>query len=309
MKLLGVLSGVLCAAGLVAQTPPPASAQTPPPSSILANFDKVVIMVGDEKITAGQLEQIIDALPEQSRARARGANKREFAEQVIRVKLMAQEARRRKLDQRSAVKLQIQLQLDNALANALYQELSTDPKIDEATERKYYDEHKGDFEQARARHILIRMKGSPVPVAAGKPDLTEEEALAKTKELRAKLVAGADFAALAKTESDDAGSGATGGDLGTFGRGRMVPEFDQIAFTLPVGQISEPVKTRFGYHLIKVEQRDAKTFDELKPEIEKRLRPDMAKKSMDDLRKSAQVTIDENYFAVPAAAPAAPAAK
>src|ERR1700692_244378 len=106
MKLLGVLSGVVCAAGLAAQTPPP-STQTPPPSSILANFDKVVIMVGDEKITAGQLEQIIDALPEQNRARARGANKREFAEQIIRVKLMAQEARRRKLDQRSAVKMQL----------------------------------------------------------------------------------------------------------------------------------------------------------------------------------------------------------
>src|SRR5580765_6719340 len=177
MKLLGILSAVVCAAGLAAQTPPPST--EPPPASILANFDKVVIMVGDEKLTAGQLEQIIDSLPEQNRARARGPNKREFAEQVVRVKLMAQEARRRKLDQRSAVKVQLQLQADNALANALYQEISTDTKIDEATARKYYDEHKGDFEQARARHILIRMKGSPVPAVAGKPDLTEEEALAK----------------------------------------------------------------------------------------------------------------------------------
>jgi parvulin-like peptidyl-prolyl isomerase len=77
-----------------------------------------------------------------------------------------------------------------------------------------------------------------------------------------------------------------------------------------VGQVSEPVKTRFGYHLIKVEQRDSKTFDELRPEIDKRMRPDLAKKSMDDMRKNAQVTLDESYFATPApAAPAAPAAK
>ncbi len=293
---------MVCAAGLVAQTAPP------PPSSILANYDKVVIMVGDEKITAGQLEQIIDSLPEQNRARARGPNKREFAEQVIRVKLMAQEARRRKLEERSAVKVQVQLQLDQALANALYQEISTDTKIDEPTARKYYDEHKGDFEQARARHILIRMKGSPVPLAAGKADLTEDEALAKIKDLRAKLLAGADFAAMAKAESDDSGSGANGGDLGTFGRGRMVPEFDQVAFILPVGQISEPVKTRFGYHLIKVEQRDSKTFDELRPEIEKRLRPDIAKKTIDDLRKNGQVTLDESFFAATPAAPAVPPA-
>ena len=308
MKLLGVLSGVVCAAGLAAQTPP---AQPTPPSSILANFDKVVIMVGDEKITAGQLEQIIDALPEQNRARARGPNKREFAEQVVRVKMMAQEARRRKLDERAAVKMQIQLQMDQALANALYQEISTDTKIDDVAARKYYDEHKGDFEQARARHILIRMKGSPVPAAAGKPELTEEEALAKAKDLRAKILAGGDFAAIAKAESDDAGSGTNGGDLGSFARGSMVPEFDQVAFTLPVGQVSEPVKTRFGYHLIKVEQRDSKTFDELRPEIEKRMRPDMAKKAMDDLRKTGQVTLDESYFAAPPApaAPLAPAAK
>jgi parvulin-like peptidyl-prolyl isomerase len=68
------------------------------------------------------------------------------------------------------------------------------------------------------------------------------------------------------------------------------------------------VKTRFGYHLIKVEQRDAKTFDELRSEIEKRLRPEIAKKAMDDMRKTAQVTLDESYFATPTAAPAPPAA-
>src|ERR1017187_9098563 len=74
-------------------------------------------------------------------------------------------------------------------------------------------------------------------------ELTDEEALAKAQEIRKKLVDGADFATLAKAESDDAGSGANGGDLGTFGKGRMVPAFEQVAFTIAVGELSEPVKS------------------------------------------------------------------
>jgi hypothetical protein len=89
------------------------------------------------------------------------------------------------------------LQADNALANTLYQEISTDTKIDEATARKYYDEHKGDFEQARARHT-VRMKGSPVPVA-GKPDLTEGS-FGQSQRTAGQTAMGADFAAMAKTD-------------------------------------------------------------------------------------------------------------
>src|SRR5438093_795614 len=109
-----------------------------------------------------------------------------------------------------------------------------------ADARKYYDAHKSEYERVKARHILIRFKGSPVP-AGDKKDLTEEEALAKSKALREKIAGGADFATLAKAESDDTGSGANGGDLNFFGHGQMVPAFEQVAFKLPVGEVSEPV--------------------------------------------------------------------
>jgi parvulin-like peptidyl-prolyl isomerase len=215
------------------------------------------------------------------------------------------------LEQKPAVQMQLKLQTDNALASALFTEISNDAAISPEAARKYYDDHLADYEQARARHILVRMKGSQVPLAAGKKELSEEEALAKAKELREKISAGADFATVAKAESDDAGSAVNGGDLGSFTRGKMVAQFEQVAFTLPVGQISEPVKTQFGYHIIKVDQREAKTFDELKPDIEKRMRADMARQTMDDLRKKSAVVIDESYFAVapPAAGTPAPAVK
>jgi hypothetical protein len=85
----------------------------------------------------------------------------------------------------------------------------------------------------------------------------DAEALALANELRERILAGEDFAALAAAYSDDPGSAANGGDLGWFGRGRMVAPFEDAAFSLEVGEVSEPVKTDFGYHLIKVTEKDA----------------------------------------------------
>jgi peptidyl-prolyl cis-trans isomerase C len=219
---------------------------------------------------------------------------------------MSQEAHKRKLDDNPAVQRQIALQKENLLANALFQEMAASTKVDDAAARQYFDQHKAEYESAHARHILLRVKGSSLPAQPGKKELTEEEALAKAQEIRKKLLAGEDFATLAKAESDDTASGANGGDLGTFKHGQLVPQFDQAAFSLPVGQLSEPVKTPFGYHLIRVEQRDVKTFEEVRPEVEKKMRPEMARNAVENLRKQAPVTIDDAYFG-PAAAPPAPA--
>ena len=157
---------------------------------------------------------------------------------------MAQEARTRKLDQSASVKARIALSRTR-LANAVYQDLvATNP--DDAALQAYYAAHKGDWDEVKARHILIRMQGSRVPVREGHKDLTDDEALAKAKEVRAKIVAGAKFEEVAKTESDDVGSGENGGDLGTFGQGQMIPEFDDVVFKAPLGQITEPIKTAMG---------------------------------------------------------------
>ncbi len=121
-------------------------------------------------------------------------------------------------------------------------------------------------EAVHARHILIRIKTpTPEPVGEGTPTPTpdpekvkraEEEALKLAQDIKAKLDAGADFAELAKEYSEDPGSKDQGGDLGWFTRGKMVPEFEEAAFSLEPGQISEPVKTAFGYHIIQVLERD-----------------------------------------------------
>ncbi len=260
----------------------------------------MVMTVGDEKLTAGEFDQLVDALPEQVRAAARGPNKRQFAEQLVRIKIMSKEAHKRKLDENPTVQRQIELQKENLLANVLFQEMAANVKVDDATAQKYFEQHKTEYESVHARHILIRFKGSQLPLAAGKKELTDEEALAKAQEIRKKLTAGEDFATLAKTESDDVQTGAKGGDLGTFRHGQMVPEFEQAAFSLPVGQLSEPVKSKFGYHLIKVEQHETKTFAEVKPELEKKMGPELARNAVENLQKQVPVTLDDSFFGPPA---------
>jgi hypothetical protein len=293
-----------------APKPPTMAVQPPAPAAPHVPPETVVLTVGETKITAGEFDHMIESIPPQYRNQMRTpGGRRQFAENVIRLKLMSQEARRLKLEDTPAYKSDLATQVEQLLARQYYQNLVANTKVDEATARQYYDEHKGDYLQVKASHILIRFKGSSVPLKKDAKELTDEEALAKAKEIRQKLVDGGDFAALAKAESDDGGSAANGGDLGTFGHGRMVPAFEEVAFTIPVGELSQPVKSQFGYHIIKVESRQEKTFVEVRAEVERKLDGELVKKAMDDLKASASVVMDPDYFGPTPPAAAAPAAK
>ena len=258
--------------------------------------DPVVLTVGAEKITQSMFQEIISSLPAQQQAQLQTPEaRRSLAEQIAELKVMAQEARARKLDQLAGVKAKVALQSDQILANAVYQEL-TAANPDDAALRAYYAAHKQEWDQVKARHILIRMQGSRVPVREGHKDLTDAEALAKAKEVRAKIVGGAKFEDQAKTESDDTGSGENGGDLGTFGAGQMVPEFDEVIFKAPIGQVTEPIKTAYGYHLILIEERNSKPFDDARAEIEQKIRPEMGQKAIEALKQKTTVVYNEGYF-------------
>jgi len=261
--------------------------------------DPVVFQVGDERMTRSQFDRFLELLPDNLKKEAQANGKRRMAERLVELKSLAQEAKRRQLDQKPEVKQQLALQTDNVLASVLYQNLMASSKPDDATVRKYFDDHKGEYQQIKAKHILVRFQGSRVPVRPGQKELTDTEAKAKALELRARLEKGEDFAALAKAESDDAGSGANGGDLGTFGKGQMVPEFEKAAFGLEIGKVSEPIRTQFGYHLILVTEKKSQEFNEVRAAIENRMAPEAAQKAIEQIKKGTPSQLDEIYFGKP----------
>jgi peptidyl-prolyl cis-trans isomerase C len=287
---LGFSMAVLSTSLLVnGQTPAPKPVATPA-------ADPIVITIGSIKVTKGEYESFINALPPQIQTEAKGPNKRKVAEQYAELRMMAEEARRRKIDQQPATKVQIAFQVDQMLAQMLFRDLQASVKVNDAAVQKYYDEHKNEYEEVKARHILVRFKDSRVPLREGQKELSDPEALAKAQELKKKLDGGADFAALAKTESDDTGTGAQGGDLGQFARGQMVPEFDTAAFAQPIGKVGDPVRSAFGYHIIKVEERKSKTLADMKEQIEKQLRPELAKAEVEAVKKANAIGVDDTYF-------------
>lgn len=145
-------------------------------------------------------------------------------------------------------------------------------KVSDAELQKYYDSHKSEFnvgETRKVRHILL----APTKETSTTATATQAQwdaVKAKAVNLEQQLAKGADFATLAKANSDDPGSKAQGGDLGNVTKGMMVPEFDKSAFSLAKGKISEPIKTQYGYHIIQVTDiQPAKqlTFAEAKEQI------------------------------------------
>jgi peptidyl-prolyl cis-trans isomerase D len=136
----------------------------------------------------------------------------------------------------------------------------------------YYDQHRDQYrtpEQVKVSHILIK---TPLPGPDGKVDEKgAAEAQRRAEDLLKQIKSGANFEELAKKYSEDPGSAKEGGSLGFIGRGRTVPEFEKVAFSLPKGQISDLVKSSYGFHIIRVDDKqDAhmKTLDEVKEEIE-----------------------------------------
>lgn len=124
-----------------------------------------------------------------------------------------------------------------------------DPAVTDAEVRAYYDANRDRFRRTEG----ARLKVAYIPLTITEAD--RQATVQRARELKAEIAAGADFAEVARINSDDESNKEQGGDLGTFTRGQMVPAFDSVAFSLPVGQVSEPVITQFGVHLVRVDER------------------------------------------------------
>ena len=206
-------------------------------------------------ITKADFEQMLAGDPRFAAAMARPEAKLSLGTDFGKAFALEAEARTRKLDQLPSIQLKIRNYTTQLLAHELLVRLRNDYLKNPAALAALYEKNKAGYDEPRVRQILIRMQGSPVALRSGRSDMSAEQARTKAETLRGQIARGGDFAALAKTESDDFGSLALGGDIGFVTRGTTEAAFEAVAFALPVGKLSEVIKTQYGYHLIRVEER------------------------------------------------------
>ena len=222
-----------------------------------------------------------DLLIEQYRPEAQQwaqTNKGQVMRQLVLQEILAQEGKRLHLDQDPQVQALVQLQQNSVLARSVVRKYVDEKSgVTDEMMRQHYDAHQANYaaeEQITASHILVK---------------TETEA----REVLNELKQGKDFEEVAKIKSTGP-SGPSGGSLGTFGRGRMVPEFEEAAFALKKGELSEPVQTQFGYHIIAVTDRveaRVKPFEEVKEDIRETLVSEYIDGLLKELRSKATVEI------------------
>lgn len=265
--------------------------------------DLVVAKIGKAKLTNEDLNKMIGYYYDEAQAKIVEQNPPQrlmLLKNIVQGQVLSDLARKEGLDKRVDIAEQMKFVINNQLAGQYikYEVLGKIKLSDEDIEN-YYKAHKEEFktpEMVKARHILIK-------VDSGASEDSRKKAKEKAGAILKRVRAGEDFAKLAQEFSDDPGSKDKGGDLGFFAKGRMLPDFEKAAFALKPGGISDIVETKFGYHIIKVEEKKAEEI----PALEK-IKDNVRKKAMDELTqakvkefidkamKNAGAEINADYF-------------
>jgi peptidyl-prolyl cis-trans isomerase C len=234
-----------------------------------------LVKINNTYVTSDDFMEKFDTLPAWAQKRfTDDEGKKQFVNEIIKEELLYQEAVSRGIDNEPHFQKKIkEFKRMTLVSEMLKNEVEGKSTVKEQELRDFYERHKDTFtagEEVKASHILVD---------------TEAEA----EDIMKKILKKESFSELAKQLSKDHTSAIKGGDLGFFGKGRMVSEFDKVAFELDPGEVSDPVKTQFGYHIIKViEKRMSKQrdFDEVKSVIERRLKAEKQKTLFDTYIKS-----------------------
>lgn len=284
MNLLKYLS-VLFAVSYVSAQP------TATPAPVVD--DPVVLRAGEFALTKAEYEKLVIGFDRGSGAVATGANPQtaQSAQDVARLLALVSAAKARQIDQDPVVAAEIRVRGYVLLANNLLVKLREDMKRDEAGTRALWASEKHNFVEIRARHILVRYEGVTAKPGSKGTDRTEARAKERAAALCQKLKAGSDFAVLARTESDDETTTATGGELPVFTRGAMTAEFETIAFGLPAGKTSEPFKTQYGYHIVQMIEHRPMPFEKVRAALE-----DMRARKLYEEIATSGIQLSDTYF-------------
>jgi EpsD family peptidyl-prolyl cis-trans isomerase len=247
---------------------------------------KPVAVVNGETITAEQLDQLYDRMGTQMRDRYdKAGGKAVFLDNYIKKRLLVQEAIKSGFDKRPDVKADVEAAKEATLFDRYVRDVVAATIVNDATIRKFYDEHPDQFvipERIHVRHIVITAADSgPHAKTKGQALEIAKTVLTKTHELMGNNRAAAEtntaepqrvtqFAQLAGKYSEDDATSQSGGDLGWLAKGQLDPDFEAAAWGLPIGVPSGLVETKFGYHIIFVEGKEKagkEDFDHAKSSI------------------------------------------
>ena len=234
----------------------------------------MVATVGGKPLTAKQALDLIKPLPAQERKRFE-ANLQGLVQQIYMEDQLADEAAKMNLDQQSPWKEQLQMARANILTQAYLNKVASgSPGAPAEDAKQFYDTHPNDFDQFKLSGIFISFSAPGTPASAnGGNNRTEEQARQKADDLEKKLKTGAEFSALARTESDNQQLAAKGGELGTFtsGDAGLPPAVKSAVVQLQTGGITEPVRLPNGFFILKVDSRNKQSYEEARAGITQRL--------------------------------------
>ncbi|HOD35128.1 MAG TPA: peptidylprolyl isomerase [Syntrophales bacterium] len=267
----------------------------------LAADSDILARVGNKNITRADIEALISFYPPNQQAIIRMDPKNEEAllNNYVAILAVAETARRQGFDKEKNMRKQIQILSDEHLAkNYVQKNVIAKVKVSDKDVEEYYKNNPKEFEKpetVKVRHILIGFKGEMT-------DDQKKELRKKAEDVLKKAKGGDDFAKLASEYSDDPGSKTKGGELGYFPRGNMVPEFENAAFGLKPGEISDVIETPYGYHIIKAEDKKAAempAFDSIKDQVRVKATQAAEQKRVNDFVEKAKKDTKTTIYAQP----------
>jgi hypothetical protein len=263
--------------------------------------DRVVMHVNGEPVTEGEFNLFLRTVPAQMQGFfATPQGRRIAADEIVKLKALEQEGRRLGIDRDPRVTAQLDMTRANVIATTALRKLVPPPT--DAQLRAEYEKEKASLETMTLSHILVAYRGGQVPPRSGSA-LPEAAAMQKARSIAARARKGADFAALARSQSDDTNSAAKGGNLGPVAPGAMPPELDAAVQNLKPGEVADPVKSAFGIHVFRAGSREAQPFEAVRETLAARVERDQADATIKRLQKSAKVELDPRFFPPPPAPP------
>lgn len=268
---------------------PPAPASKPlPPETVVATFED------GKKLTAGELEAFLNAMPPNMQAAAR-RDRRGFVKQFAMMHRLSEMAEKNKLDQASPTREALSFNRMYLLMNAQLHDVLGAITVPQTEIDTYYKANAGKYKQVKVKAIYAAFSAD-----GGKDSkhLTEAQALTKIGNLRTAIAGGGNFAALAKANSDDATSAAKDGDFGTIRSTDNLPDAIRTAiFALNPGELSQPVKQPNGFYLFRAEEVTPQPEAEVQEEIVTQLKQAHFKSWMDNISNSLNYKVlDEGFF-------------